>query len=142
MPTIVHQSPTPQPESISEFTIFLDDIMAFGLDQSIMLHVIGTSELPQYSLELSWIDGVRWTKIPLLRFQKLCPFWNRTKIQRLLTDLESRGQIESTTSPNSHPSIRTKWYRSVINDDGFGEWWDNEGRFTSTLAHYQVLEGE
>lgn len=55
-------------------------------------------------------DGKTWIYNTYEEWQTQFPFWSVRTIQRIVTGMEQRGIVESTTAYNPSPLDRTKWY--------------------------------
>jgi hypothetical protein len=56
-------------------------------------------------------DGCRWVYNTLAQWLEQFPFWTKSTLHRVISDLEAKGFIVSTATYNAKGSDRTKWYR-------------------------------
>jgi hypothetical protein len=78
-----------------------------GLNESIFLQQLHYWLLSKNAKNM---DGKDWVFNTYSDWQKQFPFWSAKTIQRIITQLENRGLIITTTEYNTSKIDKTKWY--------------------------------
>lgn len=94
---------------IREYSFEIEDAIAFGVDEAIMLKNIKFWLAKNEANNANFFDGKYWTFNSANAYSQLFPFWTQKQINRIINSLTKKGVL-LVGNYNKIPYDRTRWY--------------------------------
>lgn len=95
-----------------QYQFDVDTATEHGVEEATIIHNFAFWIKKNQANEQNYYEGYYWTYNSAAALQELFPFWTRSKISRLLRNLEAARVLKSGNY-NKTPYDRTKWYTII-----------------------------